>query len=74
MHGIETQQMGVGLDRTEIVDGDNLNVSALRFGDRTKDIAADAAKTVDRDSNRHCFSFAAGGPQLALSRTACWLF
>ena len=28
MHGIEAQQMGIGLDRSEIVDGDNLDVLA----------------------------------------------
>jgi hypothetical protein len=75
VHGIEPQQMGVGLDRTEIVDGDNLNVRAPRFGDRAKDIAADAAKSVDCDSNRHVFSFSASGSAgAARSRMACWLF
>ena len=29
MHGVEAQQMGVGLDRAEIVDGDDFDVVAL---------------------------------------------
>ena len=29
MHGIEPQQMGIGLDGAEIIDGDDLNVLAV---------------------------------------------
>ena len=52
VHGIEAKQMGVGLDGTEIVDGDNLDVGAAGFHDRPQDVAPDASKTVDR--NLHC--------------------
>src|SRR5207247_4401033 len=62
MHGVETQQMGVGLDRAEIVDADHLDILAAGFRDGPQDIAADAAKSVDRypdcharfSSNRRC--------------------
>ncbi len=53
MHGIEAQQMGVGLDRAEVVDADHLDVLAAGFGDGPKHIAADAAKPVDCDPDCH---------------------
>ncbi len=53
MHGIEAQQMGVGLDRAEIVDADHLDILAAGFRDGAQDIAADAAKSVDRDPDCH---------------------
>jgi hypothetical protein len=62
MYGIEPQQMGVGLDRAEIVDCDNLNVCAIRFGNGAQDIPAYPSKSVDSDFNRHSFSFSAGRP------------
>ena len=62
MHGIESQQMGIGLDRAEIIDGDDLNVLAVRFGNCPQDIPPDTSKSVDRDFNRHIFSFSASGP------------
>ncbi len=51
VHGIEAQQMGVGLDRGEIVDGDDLDVVTPRFGNGAKHVAADAAEPVDTDTN-----------------------
>ncbi len=53
MHGIEAQQMGVGLDRAEIVDPDHLDILAAGLGDRSQHVAADAAKPVDRDPDCH---------------------
>ena len=53
MHGIEAQQMGVGLDRAEIVDADDFDILAAGFRDRPQDVAADAAKSVDRDPDCH---------------------
>ena len=47
MDRIEAQQMGVGLDRAEIVDADNLDIGAAGFGDGPQHVAADAAKAVD---------------------------
>ena len=50
--------MGVGLYRAEIVDGDDLDVVALGFVDGAQHIAADTAKSVDRDPDCHSwFSF-----------------
>src|SRR5690606_12474740 len=47
MHRIIAKQMRVGLDRAEIVHGDDIDVLAPRFINRAHDIAADAAKSVD---------------------------
>ena len=55
VHDVVAQQMGVGLDRAEIVDGDDLDVLAAGFDDGAQDIAADAAKSVDGDPNSHVF-------------------
>ena len=51
VHGIEAQQMRIGLDRGEIVDGHDLDVLAVRFGDGAQHVAADTAKPVDGDTN-----------------------
>ena len=53
MHEVEAEQMGVGLDRAEIVDADDLDVLAPGFDDGAQDVAADAAEPVDRDPNGH---------------------
>ena len=53
MHGIEAQQMGVGLDRAEVVDADHLDVLAAGLGDGAQHVAADAAKPVDCDPDCH---------------------
>ena len=53
MHGVEAQQMRVGLDRAEIVDADDLDILAAGLGDGPQDVAADAAKPVDRDPDCH---------------------
>ena len=44
MHAVVAQQVRVGLDRAEIVDGDDLDVLALGFSDGAQDVAADAAE------------------------------
>jgi len=46
MDGIEAQQVGIGLDRGEIVDRHHLDVLAAGLDDGPQDIAADAAKPV----------------------------
>src|SRR5690349_12101679 len=53
MHGVEAEQMGVGRDRAEIVDADHLDIRAAGLGDGAQHVAADAAKSVDRDANCH---------------------
>ena len=66
MHAVVAQQMRVGLDRAEIVDGDDVDVLAAGFVDGAQDVAADAAKSVDGNSDCHDrFSLGAKG---ALSR------
>ena len=53
MHGIEAQEVRIGFDRSEIVDGKDFEILAPRFDRRTQNIAADAAEPVDGDANRH---------------------
>ena len=50
---VVTQQVGVGLDRPEIVDRHDLDVLAPGFDDRAQDVAADAAEAVDGNLHRH---------------------
>ena len=53
MHAVVAQQMRIGLDRAEIVDGDDVDVLAAGFMDGAQDVAADAAKSVDGNSDGH---------------------
>src|SRR5262249_3243448 len=55
VNGIEAQQMGVGLDRREVVDGDDLDVVTAGFRNGPHDVAADAAEPVDGNAYRHCY-------------------
>ena len=54
MHAVEAQQVRIGFDRREIVDGDDFDVGALGLGDGAQDIAADAAEPIDGNADRHC--------------------
>ena len=45
--------MGVGLDRAEIVDADDLDVGAAGFDDGAEDVPADAAEAVDANPDGH---------------------
>ena len=49
------KQMRIGLDRRQIVYGDDFDVVTVRFDDGAQNIAADAAKPVDGDANRHSY-------------------
>ena len=53
MRGVVAQQVGVGLDRAEIIDADDLDIVALCFCDGTQHVAADPAKSVDRYPDSH---------------------
>ena len=53
MHRVIAQQVGVGLDRTQVVDRHDLDVLAAMLDDRAKHEAADAAEAVDGDANGH---------------------
>src|SRR5690606_2111917 len=53
MHAVIAHQVGVGLDRAEVVDGDDVDVLAAGFIDGADDVAADAAETVDGNLHGH---------------------
>ena len=53
MHAVIAQEMRIGFDRAQIVDRDDIDILAAGFDDGAQDIAADAAKSVDCDANRH---------------------
>src|SRR5690606_12739838 len=58
VHAVVAQQVGIGLDRTEIVDGDDLDIIvAVALDDGAQDVAADAAKAIDCDADGHFGSF-----------------
>src|SRR5690606_17089691 len=51
--GVVAEQVGVGLDRPQVVDRHHLDVLAAMLDDRAQDEAADAAETVDGDADGH---------------------
>ena len=53
MDAVILQKMGIGFDRAEIIDGDNLDIIALVFENGTKNASADPAKSVDCHRCRH---------------------
>src|SRR6185312_9476956 len=53
MHAVVAEQMGVGLDRAEVVDADHLDIVAAGFRDGTQHVAADAAKSIDSYPDSH---------------------
>ena len=53
VHRIVTQEMGIGLHRAEIVDGDDLDVAAIVLDDRAQDQTSDAPEAVDGDTYSH---------------------
>ena len=53
MDGVVPQEMRVGLNRPEVVDGDDLDVLAAGFDDGAQNVAADAAESVDPDPDGH---------------------
>ena len=54
MDGVELQQVGVGLDRAQVVDRHDVDVLAAGLIDGANDVAADAAEAVDGDTDfRH---------------------
>ena len=53
---VVAQQVGIGFDRAEIVDGNDFDVGAAGFDDSAEDIAADAAETVDGNLDCHVHS------------------
>ena len=53
VHGVVAQQVGVGLDRAEVVDADDLDVLAAGLDDGAEDVAPDAAEAVDANPDGH---------------------
>ena len=53
MHAVKAQKVGVGLDRPEIVDGDDFDILAAALDDGAQHIAPNAAKSIDRDLHCH---------------------
>jgi hypothetical protein len=43
--------MRIGFDRREIVDGDDLDVCAVSFGDGAQHVTTDPPEPVDGDTN-----------------------
>ena len=67
VHAVVAQQVGVGLDRAQVVDGDDLDVAAAMLGDGAQDQTSDAAEAVDGDANSHG-SFSCCGRRIAFDR------
>ncbi len=53
VHAVVAKQVGVRLDRAEVVERDHLDVVAARFHDCPQDVAADPAESVDRYLDGH---------------------
>src|SRR5205823_12438153 len=51
VHRVKAQEMRVRLHRSEVVEGDDINVVAIGFGDRAQYVAPDAAEPIDGDTN-----------------------
>ena len=56
MHRVEAQQVRVGFHRTQVVDGDDIDVIAARLHDGPKHKPANAAKPVDGNFDGHGLS------------------
>ena len=54
VHAVEAEQVGIGFDRAQIVDRDDLDVVVpVALNDGAQDVAADAAKAIDSDADSH---------------------
>src|SRR4029078_13472112 len=53
VHAVVAQQVRVGFNRTEVVDANDFNVLATGFGNGAKDIAPDAPKPVNANTDCH---------------------
>ena len=55
MHGVEAEQVGIGLDRAEIVDADDFDVLANHalLRESAENQTANAAETIDCDFSCH---------------------
>ena len=53
MDRIVAQQVSVGFNRAEVVDGDDFDIGAAGFDDGAQDVAADAAEAVNGNFYSH---------------------
>ena len=53
VHAVVAHQVGVGLDRAEVVERDDLDVVASQLDDGAQHVAPDAAEAVDCNLDRH---------------------
>ncbi len=53
MDRVVAQQVGVGLDRAQIVDGDDFDVGAAEFDDGAENVTSDTAEAVDGNFHSH---------------------
>jgi hypothetical protein len=53
VHAVEAQEMGVRLDRAEIVDRHHLDVAPPGFEDRAQNVPPDPPEAVDPDPDCH---------------------
>src|SRR5689334_6913123 len=52
MHAVVAQQVGIGFDRAQIVEGNDFDVLAIGFRDGAQNVATDPAKSVN--GNAYC--------------------
>ena len=57
MHAVIPKEMRIGCYRAQIVDPDDGDILASALDDGPQNQASDAAKTVDRNPNRHGYAF-----------------
>ncbi len=57
MHAVVAEQMGVGLDAAEVVDGDDFDVAPAALDDGAQYQATDAPEPVDCDLHGHVSFF-----------------
>ena len=56
VHGVIAQKVCVGFDRSEVIDGHDLNIRAARLGYGAQDVATDPSKSVDCYFDCHVWS------------------
>ncbi len=68
---IVAQQMRIGLDRAEIVDGDDIDVLAAGFVDGAHDVAPDPPEAVDCDPHLPSHDYLSLRPGTRAGRYCC---
>ena len=71
-HGVVLQQVGQGLGVRQVVDGDDLDIAAMRGRDRAVEVAPDTAETVDADTNSHDGAPRSRNWRLVAPLVTCW--